>query len=175
MATIRVTPSDDPLVTVAPNIQVPAMAVARVADPNSAFDVELTIEASPMVGDELGTVQCRSVTINSKSVPLTSELLRQVPVATYVRAAMSEMHSTTSGSRDYLFADDIRNLADKGPIPETLERVAYVYRLAAVSGEKPVTMVQKTFDVAPGTASRWVALARERGHLGPTRRGKAGG
>jgi hypothetical protein len=55
--------------------------------------------------------------------------------------------------------------------PEFLQQVAAVYR--AHSGRKPTQMVARTFDVEHRQASNYVQLARERGFLAPSTRGKA--
>lgn len=57
-------------------------------------------------------------------------------------------------------------LRDKGPTPETLESVADVYTLARALGDNPTATVASEFALPRSTAGRWVALARQRGHLG---------
>jgi hypothetical protein len=46
-----------------------------------------------------------------------------------------------------------------------LSRVASVYREAAVAGEAPIKKIMRQEYVSRPTASRWIALARERGLL----------
>jgi hypothetical protein len=64
----------------------------------------------------------------------------------------------------------------EGPSHDVLFWVAYVYRRAAVLGDRPTKAVESTFQLPRSTAGRWVAMARRHGHLGAAERpGKAGG
>jgi len=56
-------------------------------------------------------------------------------------------------------------------------RVAEVYMAAWLRGDNPTQAVERQFYTSHSTAARWVRECRkpQRGLLGPTRRGKAGG
>jgi hypothetical protein len=57
---------------------------------------------------------------------------------------------------------------------EHLSEVAERYRKALKQGLPPTQTVADEMHAARSTAARWVAKARERGLLGPARRGRAG-
>jgi hypothetical protein len=58
---------------------------------------------------------------------------------------------------------------------EFLEQVARAYRAALARGERPnKTMAEDLGWVERRTVERWVAKARDRGYLGPARKGAAG-
>jgi hypothetical protein len=66
--------------------------------------------------------------------------------------------------------------SDTFPISdEFLLKVARAYRAAIERGQRnPNVTIGQDAHVAPRTAARWVAKARERGFLGPARKGAAG-
>jgi hypothetical protein len=70
----------------------------------------------------------------------------------------------------------VEHMRSAGPVPSTLEAVAYLYRVAVLMGEPPTKAVEETLGLARSTAGRWVAQARQEGFLGPAETpGKAGG
>ncbi len=74
--------------------------------------------------------------------------------------------------------DDLIEKVPKGrpPVPlARLQETAKVYRDAYAKRLPPTKAVQEHFGVPYGTAGRWVAQCRERGLLGRTRQGRAGG
>jgi hypothetical protein len=63
----------------------------------------------------------------------------------------------------------------QGPTADVLEHIAAIYRVARVLGVAPTLAVQTEMDLPRSTATRWLALAREQGHLGSEEIGRAGG
>lgn len=59
----------------------------------------------------------------------------------------------------------LSDLAANGPKPETLEWVARMYMLGKIKLDPPTKWVAESFGIPHRTASHWVKLARERGHL----------
>jgi hypothetical protein len=120
---------------------------------------------------------------------VTGELLRKVPIATLVRHAVPEAGSrireTAPGrfepligtERDDAYSqllENTRPVRRGAPITDDhLKQVAAVYGEALVNGEPPLRTVEAQFKAKRSTASKWVAMARQRGHLGPARQGKA--
>ncbi len=51
-------------------------------------------------------------------------------------------------------------LKEAGPVPETLEWVALLYRVAVALAEPPVKSIQGVFGTSQRTAFNWVAKAR---------------
>lgn len=147
------------------------------------YRVRLDVEGTEAAGGASGRFVCRVLTVDDSAsgVPVTTEGLRGIPVATIL----------ADQARGWVFADDgegsgadLSRLTDgdyeamraDGPTPQTLDAVAATYRLALVVDGKPTLTVEQTFGVPKPTAGRWVALARQRGHLGPAEGpGKAGG
>jgi integrase len=64
--------------------------------------------------------------------------------------------------------------AGGGPSDADLRAVADVYQLAYVTGGAPTKTVMERLGLPRSTAGRWIALARERGLLGPATPRKAG-
>jgi hypothetical protein len=75
------------------------------------------------------------------------------------------------------FRSEFRKDLDKsqGPTSDVLEHIAAIYRVARVFGVAPTLAVQTEMDLPRSTATRWLALAREQGHLGSAEIGRAGG
>ncbi len=68
-----------------------------------------------------------------------------------------------------------KDITGRGPTDEALRFVALAYRLAYALGEAPTKGVMERLKLPRSTAGRWVMRARERGYLGPTTPGAAGG
>ena len=67
-------------------------------------------------------------------------------------------------------------LRENGPTTETLEWVAYLYRLGLLRGDPPTKLVEQAIAIPRSTAGRWVAAARAAGLLGQSEgAGKVGG
>lgn len=52
-----------------------------------------------------------------------------------------------------------------GPTPELLAEVAFVYQMALISSQHPAKAVSAYMGLAPRTAARWIARAKESGLL----------
>jgi hypothetical protein len=105
-----------------------------------------------------------------KSVPITTRLLRALPLGAVRDAALSQAPmSVTLGPID-------PPSQGPQPVPLTkLEQVSAVYREAVERGQNPSPAIQAALGVKPATATKYVRLARERGLLGwPKRRGLPG-
>jgi hypothetical protein len=98
--------------------------------------------------------------------------LRDVLIGDLVRAAGRLVESTLDPeSGQYRTPDDLDSentarLVASGPTEETLDVVAYCYRLAMALGDAPVKSIVETFRIPRSTAGRWVTAARARGYLG---------
>jgi hypothetical protein len=72
-------------------------------------------------------------------------------------------------------ADRASTARRRNRITDTLlENVAQVYRQAIAERRHPKKAVQEAWHVSEATAGRYIMLARKRGYLGKTRRGKKG-
>jgi hypothetical protein len=117
--------------------------------------------------------------------PVTTEGLREVPIAALLRLAVESnvMHvgpTTRDGDKstwDLTWASPLSERAKGGggPSDEDLQTVAALYQVAYATGQAPTRLVMNRLELPRSTASRWIALARKRGLLGPATPGRAGG
>jgi hypothetical protein len=119
--------------------------------------------------------------------PVTTERLREVPIAALLRLAVESNimrvgPTTREGNRsswELTWASPLalseRAKGGGGPSDEDLRTVAALYQVAYATGQAPTRLVMNRLELPRSTASRWIALARERGLLGPATPGKAGG
>lgn len=120
--------------------------------------------------------------IGTSFEPVTIETLREMPVARFlgwacrtVPGVIVDAEGRDMFAMDYYSKDQRAEAKDRGPVPETLDMVARLYRAAGVVRWKPAAHVAMMFDIPQRTATHWVKLARERGHLGQTVTGGAVG
>lgn len=102
---------------------------------------------------------------------LTTEELRRIPVAWLIREAAEWILFEDNGkgvakTAHVLDEIDFEGLAAEGPVDESLEYVAAIYRLAWMCHDDPTKAVRERFGIPRSTAARWVAKAREKGFLG---------
>ena len=143
---------------------------------------------------ERGEPRCVGISVRDEE-GVSSQALRRVPVARFVKEAftvaasrfesvkkggkpIARILSTTSKDRARFyerFAKDVRQPRSGSPLTdEHLGQVAELYRAAVERGDPPTQTVAETMHVTRPTAGRWVAKARERGLLGPAKRGRGG-
>jgi hypothetical protein len=152
------------------------------------YSLDLEVAYEQPVGGRMGHFVCNRLTVERREdgPPITTEGLRQIPVAAFVRMAV-EAHRMRVGPRQHdghtstwelTWAGPItlseRARAGGGPSDEDLRAVADVYQLAYVTGGAPTKTVMERLALPRSTASRWVRMARERGLLGPATPRKAG-
>ncbi len=104
--------------------------------------------------------------------PVTAESIRGVPIAHFIEWACEVVPGLVRDDNgrdmlapDYYALDALTSARERGPDGVTLALVAGAYRAADVARWKPAYRVAELFGVPPRTASHWVKLARERGHL----------
>ncbi len=163
---------------VGPGLAMPSPVVLVTATDLNGYDVE--VEVVPQ-GGRLAAMEVR-VRQREDGPPVTGEAIRSVPVASLVKQAASHLMSidstkdgVTSMSGRRLTEEVAGRLRSRGPTDEALEWVAYLYRLSVAMGEPPTRTVEQALELPRSTAGRWVALARQRGFLGQTESGRAGG
>lgn len=177
-----------PRVELAPGLV--AREVAEAHRPWEGYELTLTVRAVPGTEGRAGRFVCSRFSLAQvdDGPPVTSEAVRQVPVAALVRELAGALWRRTGGLhpddtdppegawRVWLDDDEIRRLRDQGPTRETLGWVAHTYRLAVVLGDPPTQAVEQSLGLPRSTAGRWVTLARREGLLGAAEGpGKAGG
>jgi hypothetical protein len=139
------------------------------ADIHAPTRVELTI-----TGMEDLPVQELRITRQNEGEPITSELIRKIPVQRLIRGLVSDavelwiLQPSPEGTRNYaislveLSEDERGRLVAAGPTDETLLWVARIYVMAELAGDPPAKSVRETFGVPTSTASYWIKRARDR-------------
>lgn len=95
---------------------------------------------------------------------VTGTLLRNLPVKAILRWLVHSK-AQIDGQPAHLDSDALHLLASTGPTPTTLDAVAKIYTLAGVTLDPPAKRVRDEFGIPQRTATHWIKLARERGHL----------
>lgn len=142
------------------------------ADRSSA--VRLVVEWN----DEGFTYEIRELAILAPagSEPLTGTTLRTIPVQLLLKMCITRALYSKSGDKRFSPLVSLHNVAEEdqellprlgkaGPQPETLDWVSRIYTLAKIKLDPPAQYVADVFEIPLRTASHWIKLARERGHL----------
>ncbi len=139
------------------------------------FDLVLEVEL------QAGRLVCRDLRVRQVDggPPVTGEALRRIPVSEVIRVALEDLIERAEEIAPQTWESapigpPPEHVARHGPTDEALRHVAAIYRFTYALGESPTKGVQDRLGLPRSTAGRWVALARERGFLGPTSAGRAG-
>jgi len=163
-------------VELAEGVRVPKR-FSTIVRPERADTLPYNVEL--MVGVENGRFVVDSLTARRRDggPPVTSDGLRDVPVASLLRQAAQQMlvgledvDDDSSGA----LVDDVQGLLNDAQSETRLRAIARSYRVAALLGDPPTQAVADAFGVARSTAGRWIAQAREMGVLGPALPRRAG-
>ena len=147
------------------------------AEPGEDDDLPYAVDLEVVVRD--GRLVCETLALHALEggEPVTTEGLRRVPVTGIMRHGLvGHVYEPVPGepAKFTTFAPD-PEIARNGPTEEALRAAAVIYRLAYALGEGPTKAVASALELTHSTAARWVATARDRGYLGPTTQGRAGG
>lgn len=120
-------------------------------------------------------VQELRVTRQDGAPPITSELIRMIPIQGLLRGAVVSMVDVRldlqprqdgpgilSVKRVVLPQPERERLVAAGPTDETLLWVARFYILANLAGEPPAKFVRQTFGIPVSTAGYWIRRAKDR-------------
>jgi hypothetical protein len=175
------------LLPLGPGLGIPKEFTFRVEE-EGRYSLEADVAYEQPVGGRMGHFVCNRLTITRREdgPPVTTEGLREIPVAEFLRLAV-EANRLRVGPREYdghtsswalTWAGPVmlseRARAGGGPSEDDLRAVADVYQLAYVTGGAPTKTVMERLGLPRSTASRWIRMARERGLLGPATPRKAG-
>jgi hypothetical protein len=107
--------------------------------------------------------------------PITSELIRGIPVAMTIRGAVSKLvELRIDPDADYqlrvpeqvvITPDERQRMVEAGPTDDTLLWVARIYIMAELAGDPPAKSVKETLDIPMPTANNWIRRAKDRGFL----------
>jgi hypothetical protein len=119
-------------------------------------------------------VQELRITRRDGGPPITSELIRGVPVHSLIRGSVSAAlqlripqpgpGGTTAHTMGLLVLPqkERHRLVKAGPTDETLLWVARVYIMADLAGDPPAKHVRDAFGVPTSTAGYWIRRAKDR-------------
>lgn len=142
-------------------------------------DGDLEIELVVGFDDDRGRMVVERLEVRRGERPVDAEALRTIPITEIVRVGTfrsfgADLSDPSAGHAVALAAGfDPASVASEGPTPRVLGLVAAIYRVAYVAGDKPTHAVAEWMKVPRSTAGRWVLMARRKGLLAPTTRGKA--
>ena len=172
-------------VTIAPGFKLWREVVTSLTDYHG-MDVKVTVSWS----DELGQLVVSRFDVRQMvgGEPITGESLRKFALQQVIRRSVTESVKSglTPGGEveigqeraafGLIPADRVKQCQASGPVPETLEWVATLYRAAFAVGDAPTKTVREVFGISQSTAGAWVGAARKQGYLGESEGpGKAGG
>ena len=163
---------------------VPRQFCSTVRDDDLSLELEVDIE---MVGDD---PHCRRLEVRAlDGSEITGATLRRIPVARLIGILLANAAWKVTGPATFQtgmldseraefyerYASNVRRPRRGSPVSDDhLGRVAELYRAALERGDPPTQTIADEMHAARSTAARWVAQARERGHLGPSLPGRAG-
>jgi len=102
--------------------------------------------------------------------PVTTEVLRRIPVGRYIREAAATgllvlEVDRNDRSKAHPFVPPSRDFAEYGMSDEVLREVARLYHWALATGEAPLGLLEREYDIPRAKASRWISTARRRGYV----------
>jgi hypothetical protein len=175
-------------ISLGPGLGAPREFTFRVEE-ERLYSLEFDVVYEQPVGGRMGNFVVNRLTISRRDdgPPITSEGIRQIPVAAFLRLAVEgnllrigpTIREGDKSTWKLTWTGPI-TLSERarhggGPSDEDLRAVADVYQIGYVTGAPPTKMVMERLGLPRSTASRWIRMARERGLLGPATPRKAGG
>lgn len=160
------------MVEVIPGIKVHRRTELTV-DEYRGFDLMLVVEIDDSTGMARAVVSSLKVIHREDGVLISSDSLRTIAVQGIVRKYVQmEIRNSTSDkipsdvkvvAQGILTTAEAERLKELGPVAETLEWVAKVYRLAILIDDAPAKAVQLSFDISRSSAGNWIGRARSAG------------
>lgn len=134
--------------------------------------------------NDAGKPEVSSLTVEQREggPAVTGVALRSIAVQSvakaYIKVEAAAWLPVEPGTRVVAFGilkeEEAQRLKELGPVPETLEAVSKVYRLAEFLDEPPVKAVEGAFSIPRGTAGAWIGRARSAGLIPPAKDGTDG-
>jgi|SRR5215211_2101076 len=110
---------------------------------------------------------------------ITTELMRHVKIADWIQLALLSdpvVRELPNPDGREPWGLTVPEGASKRPTERALAWVSHLYRYGLAVSYTPTKVVENRLKLPRSTASRWIAMAREAGYLGPSEgQGKAGG
>lgn len=156
---------------VSPHVNMPSWWETVDTEIDDGLVVDLRAEWSA----EAFGYDVKQVTVRREEGSVTATDLRQVSLTQLVARTsrfIAGLHATVidddgeeQGAQELLDALRDNTFAGRRPTPEVLQQVAILYEVSSVLGANPVQEIERLFALPPRTATHWVKLARDRGHL----------
>jgi hypothetical protein len=151
-----------------------------VEDMAGLRDIAVNFEAVLMLEGARYVVQDLRFIRREGGAPITSELIRRIPVQRIVRGVVTELAELRTDPGAVYESDGMRmrapeqvvippdergRLVGAGPTDETLLWVARVYVMATLAGDPPAKAVKENLGIPMPTANNWIRRAKDRGIL----------
>ncbi|AZZ52612.1 hypothetical protein C1I64_11550 [Rathayibacter festucae DSM 15932] len=158
------------------NLEVPmAVNISRISDEEWDYyvDASVTFDVASM-RYEITTVALHSYRVDGRPTPVTARALRSMLLSKLEAKIFTEGFPIIVGPNQEpgfgqfgwkgldRVGDDLRG---NGPTPQALEAAAAIYCAYFAIRGNPTQKISEAFGLPHRTASHWVKLARERGHL----------
>lgn len=148
---------------------VPGVVINRSARVELIDYRDYDIDAQVVVS-ESGRAEVTSLTVKQRDEgpSVTGAALRSIPVQPVIRQfakmeiqwALGFGAGTEVSALGLIPTKDVDRLKKQGPVNETLEAVAKVYRLAEFVGDAPTKSIEDCFGISRSTAGAWIGRAR---------------
>lgn len=170
--------AEDHSFEVFPGLVIRRRATVRMTD-YRGYDID-----ADLVVTDSGKAEVNRLTVSKRpdGDSVTGVALRAIAVQSIIKAYVQVEIATwlpdPKGDRVVAFGilgeDEAQQLREMGPVPQTLEAVAKVYRLAEFLEDPPVKAVQAAFSIPRGTAGAWIGRARSAGLIPAVKDGSDG-
>lgn len=159
---------------------IPGVKIHRLANVQMPGYRGYDVDADLVVTDA-GKAEVHRLTVSKREGggAVTGVALRSIAVKSvveqYLKVEIAAWGPVDAGTRAVAFGileeEEAQRLKDLGPVRETLEAVANVYRVAEFLDDPPVKAVQAAFSIPRGTAGAWIGRARSAGLIPPAKDG----
>lgn len=132
-----------------------------------------------VVVDEEGRAEVSTLTVSRREggPAVSGAALRSIPVQGVIRQfakmelrlAMGAEVGEEVSALGLIPTKEVERLRALGPLAETLEAVAKVYRLAEFVGDAPTKSIEDCFGISRSTAGAWIGRARSAGFIPPAK------
>ena len=147
----------------------PGVVINRSARVELVDYRDYDIDAQVVVS-ESGQAEVMALTVKRRDggPSVTGAALRSIPVQSIIwqfakleiQLAMGFGAGVERSALGLIPTKDVERLKKQGPVNETLEAVAKVYRLAEFVGDAPTKSIEECFGISRSTAGAWIGRAR---------------
>jgi hypothetical protein len=163
---------------VVPGVVIHSSARVQLVDYRD-YDVDARVQVN-----DLGQAEVASLTVSQREggPAVSGTSLRSIAVQSVLRQfAKMELQLSLQieagqdvSALGLIPTRDVERLRGQGPVPETLEAVAKVYRLAEFVGDAPTKSIEEAFGISRSTAGAWIGRARSGALIPPVPQPESG-